>query len=174
MESSEEKDKRLINRRTFFKWGSGILSVAAATIFGIPLIGSLFNSKPSSKGHFIKIADLNALPTEEPKHIIFSELVTDAFLVETETSDIWVIKHSESDITVFSPICPHLGCKYDWLPSKRQFVCPCHSSVFSMDGKVISGPSPRKLDTLPQKIENGELFVQSERYEIGISEKKTI
>ena len=27
---------------------------------------------------------------------------------------------------LFSPICPHLGCYYEWKPFASRFVCPCH------------------------------------------------
>jgi Rieske Fe-S protein len=174
MDSYIVNDKKIMNRRTFFKRGAGFLSVIPITLLGIPLIGSLFNPKSAGKSHFVEIADLNTLPVGEPKRVIFSEMVKDAFMVEHATSDVWVIKHSESDVTIFSTICPHLGCSYDWKPAEKQFVCPCHASVFSMDGKVLSGPAPRGLDTLPVKIENGKLFLESERFEVGIAEKKLI
>ncbi len=38
-------------------------------------------------------------------------------------------------------------------------------------GKVIGGPAPRPLDTLPYKIENGELYVQWKLYKAGIPQK---
>lgn len=172
MENSSGIDKVSINRRAFFKRGAGFLSVVTATVLGVPLIGSLFNSKSTGKKHFVEIADLNALTVGEPKRVVFSEMVKDAFMVQPATSDVWVIKRSDTDVTVFSTICPHLGCSYEWQPAQKQFVCPCHSSIFSVDGKVVSGPSPRGLDTLPLKIENGKLFMQWERFEVGIAEKK--
>ena len=174
MDNSEKNDKKIMNRRAFFVRGAGFLSVGTAFLLGIPLVGSLFNSKSTRKKQFVEVADLDALPIEEPKRVIFSELVNDAFLVQPATSDVWVIKHSDSNVTVFSTICPHLGCSYDFQPESRQFLCPCHSSAFSLDGKVLSGPSPRSLDTLPQKIANGKLYLLWERYEVGISEKKLI
>jgi Rieske Fe-S protein len=174
MDISEKNDKNIMNRRAFFVKGAGFLSIATAMIMGIPLVGSLFNPKSTRKKQFIEVADLDALPIEEPKRVIFSELLNDAFLLQPTTSDVWVIKHSDSNVTVFSTICPHLGCSYDFQPESRQFLCPCHSSAFSIDGKVLSGPSPRSLDTLPQKIANGKLYLQWERYEVGISEKKLI
>lgn len=174
MESHENNDELTMNRRSFFKRGAGFLTVIPAVLFGIPLIGSLFNPRSNNKKHFVEIADLSTLPIGEPKRVMFSELVTDAFMVQPATSDVWVIKRSDTDITVFSSICPHLGCSYDWQPDKKEFVCPCHSSIFSVDGKVVSGPSPRGLDTLPLKIENGKLYLQWERFEIGIAEKKII
>ena len=174
VDSSDKNDIKLMNRRTFFMRGAGFLSVATAMVVGIPLVGSLFNSKSARKKEFVEVADLDALPIDEPKRVVFSELVNDAFLIQPATSDVWVIKHSDSNVTVFSTICPHLGCSYDFQPESKKFLCPCHSSIFSLEGKVLSGPSPRGLDTLPQKIENGKLYLLWERYEVGISEKKLI
>ena len=86
----------------------------------------------------------------------------------------WVIKQSEAEVTVFSPICTHLGCHYDWYSQAKKFICPCHGSVFSMEGKVLGGPAPRALDTLPYKIENGDLYIQWELFRVGIPQKVRI
>ena len=46
-------------------------------------------------------------------------------------------------MVAFNPACTHLGCAYHWDESPNNFVCPCHASVFSIDGKVLVGPAPR-------------------------------
>ncbi len=51
--------------------------------------------------------------------------------------------------------CTHLGCSINWEESKKSFVCPCHSSSFSIDGDVLNPPAPKALDYFPVKIENG-------------------
>jgi quinol-cytochrome oxidoreductase complex cytochrome b subunit len=38
-------------------------------------------------------------------------------------------------------------------------------------GNVLGGPSPRPLDTLPGKIEDGILYVQWEQFRVGAPEK---
>jgi menaquinol-cytochrome c reductase iron-sulfur subunit len=40
-----------------------------------------------------------------------------------------------------------------------------------MKGVVQAGPAPRPLDTLPSKVENGELLVLYQEYKSGLSEK---
>jgi len=62
-----------------------------------------------------------------------------------------------------------LNCRYTFVDN--EFKCPCHGSVFNESGKCIGGPSPRALDTLPYKIENGELYVQWRLYKAGTPEK---
>ena len=101
----------------------------------------------------------------------YGDKTEDAYIRETVLRSVWAIKHTESDVTVYSPICPHLGCGYNWNAQDQHFECPCHGSVFALDGQVLAGPAPRPLDTLPTKIENGELLVEWERFKLGIPEK---
>ncbi len=51
--------------------------------------------------------------------------------------------------------CTHLGCSVGWNKTEDKFICPCHSSVFEINGNVASPPAPRALDLLPVVIENG-------------------
>jgi Rieske Fe-S protein len=43
--------------------------------------------------------------------------------------------------------------------------------VFDLDGKVLSGPAPRSLDTLDVKQENGRVLVKFEVFQLGIGNK---
>lgn len=56
---------------------------------------------------------------------------------------------------IFSPICPHLGCYYNWNDAQNRFMCPCHGSQYTFDGTHIAGPAPRGLDPLPFREQNG-------------------
>lgn len=56
---------------------------------------------------------------------------------------------------IFSPICPHLGCYYNWSAAQNRFMCPCHGSQYSFEGTHLAGPAPRGLDPLPVREQNG-------------------
>ena len=58
-------------------------------------------------------------------------------------------------LALFSPICPHLGCRPNWLKDVKLFKCPCHASTFTKFGKHISGPANRGLDPLPFQDKSG-------------------
>jgi menaquinol-cytochrome c reductase iron-sulfur subunit len=65
---------------------------------------------------------------------------------------------------LFSPICPHLGCFYNYNADANKFQCPCHGSQFDFEGAHISGPAARGLDPLPMRERNGQAEVTWIRY----------
>jgi len=171
----ESENPAELGRRKFLARACGILGASLAVVIASPLVASLVGTiYRRSKLLFSKTPGFPGAPEGQPIKLTFTELTTDAYL-RTETSEeVWVVKHSPAEATVFSSICPHLGCGYTWHAGMEKFICPCHNSVFSITGKVESGPSPRPLDTLAHKIEGGELAVQWERFETGIPEKVRI
>lgn len=65
----------------------------------------------------------------------------------------------------FSPLCPHLGCRYNWDSGANRFICPCHGSQYNFDGTHLAGPAPRGLDPLPMREHNGVAEIMWIRYE---------
>lgn len=159
-------------RRRFLSWGAAILAAIPAVIFVWPLLASLIGPMyRKRKLQYSKVTGFGSASLGQPVKLSFPFLQVDAYLRQEVTHDVWVVKHSPTEATVFSPICPHLGCRYDYDAQKQLFICPCHGSVFTIAGKVIAGPSPRPLDTLPHKIRDGQLMVEWERFKVGIAEK---
>ena len=65
---------------------------------------------------------------------------------------------------IFSPICPHLGCFYQYNAAANRFQCPCHGSQFNNDGAHIAGPAARGLDPLPLREQSGVAQIEWIRY----------
>lgn len=160
------------SRRSFLKRASLALSGVMTVAVGWPLLGALVGPiYRRSKLDMAKVKALSDLPAEQPMELSFPQVVRDAYVRRTEYHNVWVVKHSPTKATVFSPICPHLGCRFDWFPAVQHFICPCHGSVFSITGTVLGGPAPRPLDTLKHSITDGELYVEWERFQSGIPRK---
>ncbi len=175
MNSDNEKVNKKLSRRNFFKIISGLFTGFIAVTLGIPMLESLFG--PSSKKKhrvYSKIAPVSSIQVEQPINLPFVMTVEDAFIKNVQPENVWAVKNSDSETTVFSPICPHLGCRYQWHENRKLFICPCHHSVFNIEGKVVSGPAPRPLDTLPTKIKNNYLYALWERFKPGIPTKEIL
>ena len=73
---------------------------------------------------------------------------------------IWVVRN-ERGLYVMISICRHLGCTPNWFQDKNAFLCPCHGSIFSIEGNVLGGPSPRLLWRAAVKIDptDGQIVV---------------
>lgn len=63
---------------------------------------------------------------------------------------------------ILSPICTHLGCHVNWVPSANQFHCPCHGSVYTIDGLNVSGPAPLPLGVFRWKTVKGKIWIMLE------------
>jgi menaquinol-cytochrome c reductase iron-sulfur subunit len=162
-------------RRKFLVDATGLLGVLAGAAVVAPLVGAAVGSAFRTKRHhFANVTTVSALPINAPSDVTFSDKTTDAFIRETRLRSVWCLRRSATEVKVYSPICPHLGCRYDWRPGLGRFVCPCHGSEFSLDGRVLAGPAPRPLDTLPTRIREGELFVQWEIFKLGIRRKISV
>ena len=161
-----------ITRRGFLAIATGVLTSLVVLAAGIPIIGELIGGiYREKKSQWVKVTDISSFPIGQPVNPTFPMEEVQAYIRQTDLRKVWVVKHSETEVTVFSPICVHLGCHYNWNPQTQHFECPCHGSVYALDGKVIGGPAPRPLDTLPAKIEGGTLFVKWEEFRVGIPEK---
>ena len=84
--------------------------------------------------------------------------VRDDTLNTTEEHNVFVLPAKGNQ--VLSAVCPHEGCEVAWDGNANRFSCPCHESFFGADGSRISGPSPRGLDPLPMRVQDGKLQVQ--------------
>jgi menaquinol-cytochrome c reductase iron-sulfur subunit len=73
-----------------------------------------------------------------------------------------VLRKDDQNVVAYTPQCTHLGCAYHWEDKDNNFLCPCHTSTFSIDGKVLTGPAPRPLDRYVTKIDQGKILIGTE------------
>lgn len=148
------------SRRGFFQAGILGLGAAIAAALGWPALAYLLTPpKSKQRDAWIEIGELGTFAADAPLEVAFRRSRTDAWKVVSEKDTVWVVKRADGGVTAFGPQCTHLGCAYHWDDGRRQFLCPCHSSLFRIDGSVVSGPAPRPLDRYETKVENGKLLL---------------
>ena len=144
----------------------------------------------------LKEEDFTKLKTStDPIKVYFTRKVQDAYTPPVETDDyVWGVKMSEADLAkmktergdlaggdgkvsypytelgfvIFSSICPHLGCRFDWKKDINKFLCPCHNSEFLKDGEHVAGPAARGLDPLPMREQSGKAEITWIQYKSAI------
>lgn len=75
---------------------------------------------------------------------------------------------------LFSPICPHLGCYYNYDASANKFACPCHGSQFDNNGALTHGPAERGLDPLPLREQSGVAQCEWIRYAPTVADRLVV
>jgi menaquinol-cytochrome c reductase iron-sulfur subunit len=137
----------------------GLWSLIAAALAAPALLYLLLPPKVRQEAEWIEAGDITKLQPKSPVEIVFRKTRIDGWKVTSEKQTAWVVKVSDREMVAFGPQCTHLGCAYHWDERKSEFLCPCHSSVFAIDGKVVSGPAPRPLDRYQARVENGKLLL---------------
>ena len=66
----------------------------------------------------------------------------------------YLVRLADGGFLALSRQCTHLGCTVPWVKERGRFVCPCHTSVFTIRGEVEGAPAPRPLDLFAVRIEN--------------------
>lgn len=63
---------------------------------------------------------------------------------------------TEGTIVGLSAVCTHQGCTV--VPADEELSCPCHGSVFTLDGEPVSGPATEPLPTFAVTVgEDGRI-----------------
>ncbi|HUL51527.1 MAG TPA: Rieske 2Fe-2S domain-containing protein [Candidatus Nitrosotalea sp.] len=164
-------------RRTFLKKAGAVL-VGAVTLLVPILSGMVVFLDPlrrkSGNGGFVRVAFLNALP-EDGMPRKFSVLA-DLNDVWNRTPDfpvgaVYLRRLSGNRVEALNVVCPHAGCFVDYVAAKHGYLCPCHNSLFGLNGQIAdpNSPSPRGLDQLSVEIRRDtEIWVKFQNYRTGV------
>lgn len=140
-----------MNRRAFLSWGTAgaaaLVSAVAVSCGALLrfLVPSVFYEPPQT----FKIG----LPADFP------------FGPPTLLPDekIFVFRDRDKGFSAVSAVCPHLGCTITHA-TDQEFHCPCHGSIFSANGSVLHGPSPRPLEWYQVSLaRDGQLVVDKDK-----------
>ena len=166
-------EKRTSRRTLALAVVVGSCAIAAATaIPAAAFVAAPIGSKGAG-GRWVRTLRLDQLVEGEPKRVAIVDDRRDAWTIErgVELGSVWLVKHGDK-VTAFSSVCPHLGCSVGVAPGAGAgFACPCHTSAFDPAGKRKSGPSPRDLDALATRLEEGFVAVDFRRFRTGVAEK---
>ena len=160
MSPIEHPPSRETTRRGFFEaaiYGMmGLISLMLAVPAAVYL---LIPAKAKNRGQWADAGDIAKLAPGSPVEMVFRRQRFDGWREVVEKGTAWVVKHDETHVTAFGPNCTHLGCAYHWDAQNKDFLCPCHTSIFTIDGNVVSGPAPRPLDRFETKLDGTRLLI---------------
>jgi len=149
-----------LNRRSFYlSFIYGIWALIGLVLAIPAAIYLLLPPRPKKASKWTEAGKVSQLAVKSPEEFVFRRNRVDGWKVTSEKTTAWVVKMPDNQVVAYSPQCPHLGCAYHWNAKNGEFLCPCHTSTFSIDGTVLSGPAPRPLDRFEVKIDGEKLMV---------------
>lgn len=106
---------------------------------------------------------------EAEKEGAFGGIITagpaERFALDTVTAfrqgHFYLARLPDGGLLALSRKCTHLGCSVPWVAEEKRFICPCHASVFDIQGNVANPPAPRALDLFPVSLVNGIVKVDT-------------
>ncbi|MCH2113658.1 MAG: Rieske 2Fe-2S domain-containing protein [Pirellulales bacterium] len=151
------------NRRSFFAILAGAIAMLGPIGAGIcTFLSPLFRQTQSPA---VRVGLLSQVPDDGEPHF---------FSVVTDWQDAWnryprqkigavyLIRQPGANAPIaFTAKCPHAGCSIGYSAAEGVFKCPCHTSVFNIDGTRAQGDeevAPRDMDLLDVSLE--ELAVE--------------
>ena len=149
----------MTTRRGFHERVIYLLTSLISAALALPAAAYLLLPTRSGKqSSWAEAGSIDSLPKDKPTELVFQRKRVDGWKTAYERSTAWVVR-TDDEVVAFMPSCTHLGCGYHWNQDKAGFVCPCHDSLFSIDGRVEEGPAPRPLDRYQVRVEGKLLWL---------------
>lgn len=73
--------------------------------------------------------------------------------------DIILIRSTDTVYVALSKVCTHSQCTVTYNPSNNNLPCPCHGSLYTINGTVVNGPAPNPLKRYDVKKDGNILTI---------------
>ncbi len=69
------------------------------------------------------------------------------------------VARTDKGLLALDEHCAHLQCPVQWTAGVREFLCPCHGSVYNQYGINVGGPAPHPLNFHKIVEDAGEVYI---------------
>lgn len=74
-----------------------------------------------------------------------------------------LIRTADGQYRAMSATCTHLSCTVQYRDDLHEVWCACHNGMYDLNGRNISGPPPRPLESYEVQVRGDEIFVRRHR-----------
>lgn len=72
------------------------------------------------------------------------------------------VRDTETSIKAVDSVCTHKQCTVEYDGESGKIVCPCHGSVYHLDGSVLSPPAKKPLKSYPVALTEDKVVITFE------------
>ena len=147
-------------RRRFMSRLSIALSLVAAAIVGIPVVGFILGPLIAPEQDVWRpVGPVDKFKPGETVSVSFLDPSPMTWAGVSAMTAAWLRRLESGGFVAFAVNCSHLGCPVRWLAQANLFMCPCHGGVYYADGNVAAGPPPRGLFNYPVRVHDGQVEI---------------
>lgn len=171
------KKDESVSRRRFLNYIIGGCAGLIGVLVGIPIVVStvispVLLSRKKIESEWVELGKAQEFKAGRPTLVRWTEDLKDGWVSTIAYRVVWVYTADGQNFTVLNPKCTHLGCLTYFDDQVNTINSPCHAGVFGLpDGRVIAGPPPRPLDTMPVKVQDGKVYCIYKDFRLGITDK---
>ena len=170
-------------RRGFLRFATLATGTLMGLVLAVPGVAYVLTPlrKRGREGDLQTLTRLSELEVGVPRSFAIIEERQDAWVKypREPVGSVWLIrqpkgKGDEPEVLALQSECPHLGCAINLTADGKSFLCPCHTSAFTLEGKPTNQVPPRPMDRLEVELTPGtdqEVRVKFQRFRTFSEEK---
>jgi len=70
-----------------------------------------------------------------------------------------LVRTADGGFKAYSAVCTHLNCTVQYREDLHQIWCACHNGLYDLEGRNVSGPPPRPLETFKVNVQGEDVVV---------------
>jgi menaquinol-cytochrome c reductase iron-sulfur subunit len=170
-----------LSRRDFLGMATAAIGGLVTLALAIPGLAYVLSPlrRKSPDGALHTLARLRQLEIGVPRSFAIIEERQDSWVrfPREPVGSVWLIRQpagSDPPVLALQSECPHLGCAINLNVDRTGFLCPCHTSAFTLEGTPTNQVPPRPMDRLEVEVTSGEdpeVRVKFQRFRTASEEK---
>lgn len=173
--------RQAIPRRDFLGLATAAIGGLIAMAVAIPGVAYILSPlrRKGQEGAFHTLTRLKQLEVGVPRSFAIIEERQDSWVKypREPIGSVWLVRQppgAEPPVLALQSECPHLGCAINLKADRSGFLCPCHTSAFTLEGTPTNQVPPRPMDRLEVEVTSGddpEVRVRFQRFRTATEEK---
>jgi len=70
-----------------------------------------------------------------------------------------LVRLADGSYRAFSAVCTHLNCTVQYRSDLQEIWCACHNGLYDLEGRNVSGPPPRPLESYEVHVQGEDVVV---------------
>ena len=70
-----------------------------------------------------------------------------------------LVRLADGSYRAFSAACTHLNCTVQYRSDLQEIWCACHNGLYDLEGRNVSGPPPRPLESYEVHVQGEDVVV---------------